>query len=1000
MRRTGVILLCIFILASSAFNIISESENTEGDEIDKVCLAYPSTFTTVNLSTPTLVSDNIFAKVSLNVVTSDEGKIYVAWSERWGTNYDIFLSYSTNNGTTFTTPKRVNTITNGNQVFPRLAINDAGVVFIAWWDQSNDSGDIVFTRSMDGGDSFENEICVHTDKTGVQSYPDIAVNGNDVVIVWEHPIANNTIRLWNAGDGALIRQLNGHTGAVRSVRYSPNGTILASGAEDDLVKLWNPQNGNLLRDLTDHSAMVTSVNWSSDGNMLATGSWDNDVIIWDTTDYSIITILNQTDEGAGNILLQNPVNAVTFSPDASQIAVAYNGKFSGVPIGFPNILFNLTVWNLTDYSNWTVNDNDIGHTNSVMDAAFSHNGTFLASCSKDNTVKVWNATSGAKLRDVNLNSQVHSISWSPDDAQIAAGLVNGSVVVFNLSDPAVRYWLKESHVGRVNSVSWSEARGEIASGASDPKAKVWNQTSRTERLNLSMHFNSVYSIEWSSNGNFIATGGGNSGQYQMGESQIFFTRSTDTGQSFSPQIIVSDSCANKRFRPKVDMDSNSNISAVWYDLRNGGEDIYYTNSSDGIAFSTNIAISEVPGITENVPDIAVETNGKVHIVWQQEAGVNIEIHYANSTDGFANNLVVAADGQLARIAASSTGSAIWVTWRDSGLKADVSYDYGATFNNLTNVNSSYFRDSSISVDSYAQASIVWIAGGGAANQNVYHVSSAEADNWPPTVIGTVPFDNEANVDISTSIQINFSEPMDNISVEDAFTFTDGTVVLNKTDCTVAWNDYGDKVIFTPLTPLDSNTLYTVTIANSSMDLSANEMSANYTFCFTTPFSIPLQLGWNLISVPLVQANTTIQSVLSSIDGKWDVVQYYDATDAMDHWKTYATFKPPPLNDFQAINHTIAFWIRTTEACNLSVNGTVPGLTNIPLKAGWNLVGYPSFVEKSIIDALAGTGYDLPVEGFNATAPYRIDQLADTYMMKPGEGYWVHVPADTVWVVDW
>ena len=48
---------------------------------------------------------------------------------------------------------------------------------------------------------------------------------------------------------------------------------------------------------------------------------------------------------------------------------------------------------------------------------------------------------------------------------------------------------------------------------------------------------------------------------------------------------------------------------------------------------------------------------------------------------------------------------------------------------------------------------------------------------------------------------------------------------------------------------------------------------------------------------------------------------------------------------------------------------------------------------------AGTGYDA-VEGFNASHPYRISPLADTYLMQPGEGYWVHVPADTTWVVDW
>lgn len=100
---------------------------------------------------------------------------------------------------------------------------------------------------------------------------------------------------------------------------------------------------------------------------------------------------------------------------------------------------------------------------------------------------------------------------------------------------------------------------------------------------------------------------------------------------------------------------------------------------------------------------------------------------------------------------------------------------------------------------------------------------------------------------------------------------------------------------------------------------------------------------------------------------------------------------------------MGFWIHLTSNdgdCALTVGeGTEPVSTSINLQAGWNLVGYPSLNEKPVSDALAGTGYD-SIDGFNASAPYHITPLSDSYMMKPGAGYWVHVPADTVWVVDW
>ena len=183
------------------------------------------------------------------------------------------------------------------------------------------------------------------------------------------------------------------------------------------------------------------------------------------------------------------------------------------------------------------------------------------------------------------------------------------------------------------------------------------------------------------------------------------------------------------------------------------------------------------------------------------------------------------------------------------------------------------------------------------------------------------------------------------------------------------------------------------------DATSFDQGSAYVFKLTTGFVIPLDEGWNLISLPLNQTDTSIDKILSSINGKWDYILVYNSTDP-DHWKTNATIRPDQLNDLKLLDHKMGFWINITESwVNLTVMGNELTSTSINLYAGWNLVGYPSLTEKNISDALVGTGYDR-VEGFNTTAPYRISQCADSYMMKPGEGYWVHVPADTVWIVDW
>ena len=194
----------------------------------------------------------------------------------------------------------------------------------------------------------------------------------------------------------------------------------------------------------------------------------------------------------------------------------------------------------------------------------------------------------------------------------------------------------------------------------------------------------------------------------------------------------------------------------------------------------------------------------------------------------------------------------------------------------------------------------------------------------------------------------------------------------------------------PLTPCNG----TVTATKGAISGSANvEIIIAY-------FDIDLSLGWNLISLPLEQIDESIDQVLGTIDGKWNYIQSYDPLSP-EPWKSYSTFKPTSMNDFSTLDHKQGFWINIIESnVTLTIGGSTPFPTGVELFAGWNLVGYPSLTEKSISDALDGTSYDRPVEGFNASAPYRISQLADTYLMKPSEGYWVHVPFNTFWVVDW
>jgi parallel beta-helix repeat protein len=160
------------------------------------------------------------------------------------------------------------------------------------------------------------------------------------------------------------------------------------------------------------------------------------------------------------------------------------------------------------------------------------------------------------------------------------------------------------------------------------------------------------------------------------------------------------------------------------------------------------------------------------------------------------------------------------------------------------------------------------------------------------------------------------------------------------------------------------------------------------------FTRSLLNGPNLISIPLVQPDMNIETVLQTV--KWDKAWTYDSS--AQNWKSHTLFKPYK-GELNEVNTSVGIWVNVMEQSNLTVAGIVPSTTSIYLHAGWNLVGFPSFNGTyAVSDLKASVGVE-SVEGFEAlTPPYFLRALTDGDSLQAGYGYWIEAKSNTTWVV--
>lgn len=268
-------------------------------------------------------------------------------------------------------------------------------------------------------------------------------------------------------------RLEGHTGGVKGVSFSPNGEWIATVSEDQTLRLWN-RNGQGLKTLSGHAGEVNRVNISPDSQILATASDDGTVKLWNNQGQLLRTLE-----------VKGVVHDVRFSPNGKELAIATDTP-------------SVTLWNLQGQQLRALK----GHQAAVYSVDFSADGQAIATASADGTIKLW-TVEGEFVRSLTGHQEgVRDVRFSP----------NGQILASAGEDETVRIWGRngqllhtlKGHTNWVYGVTFSPDGKTFASASADMTTKLWDFDGHLLST-LKGHTDDALGVAFSPDGQTLAT---------------------------------------------------------------------------------------------------------------------------------------------------------------------------------------------------------------------------------------------------------------------------------------------------------------------------------------------------------------------------------------------------------------------------------------------------------------------------------------------------------------
>jgi WD40 repeat protein len=310
---------------------------------------------------------------------------------------------------------------------------------------------------------------------------------------WYNTSWDDTVRVWDVDPQASLPVLRGHGRAIYPVAYSPDGRWLASGSWDKTVRLWDAATGEPCATLP-HPPYVWDLAFGPDGRWLVTGCHlDDRLRFWDV---ATARLRKEIPLHGGDF------SSLAVSPDGTRVAATVRDRktdkhslivcdvASCESLPSTEGLVLVLVYSpdgrwlaalgadektvlLLDARTHETTARFTGHESHVFKAAFSSDSRYLASCSRDRTVRVWQIDSGVCQVLRGHTDEVYAAAFHPGGTRLATGGRDGSVSLWDLARGQEVLRLPR-HKSFVWSLAFSGDGATLASGSGDTTVRLWD----------------------------------------------------------------------------------------------------------------------------------------------------------------------------------------------------------------------------------------------------------------------------------------------------------------------------------------------------------------------------------------------------------------------------------------------------------------------------------------------------------------------------------------------